>query len=237
MSQLILGIGYFLSSFLPWIVILYFVMAVVHLVRKKKFKEMNHKAILTVAIVVSILATIPFLIRNWESKPVAKAGFEKHVNIEDKLSIEDKKRFQEILLQVMQNPDGLNLPLRKEFWSIMEKSGEATPKSIEYLKDLMTGITSKYQRLFYEDAMLALNKGTPEKSIARENYEKHLLEIGAITDWRIKENERLIEKVAQQKPIPIGTQEIVLNEEMIKVVLSQLDVVARRIDTLYTNPN
>lgn len=151
----------------------------------------------------------------------------------DNLSSREKIRFGEIIKGVLSDPNYLTRDIHDEFWRLRDKIGSLSAAEEQKERDMMVG-TATYQRYFYEDALWALKKGSPYKSLQRENFEKRLLKIGVIPEWRIKENEALIEKIATKKEVPHGGSYIIFTEELILKILDGLEATSKRVEKLYT---
>lgn len=107
-------------------------------------------------------------------------------------------------------------------------------EEVGLLRDFLTGTSIKGMKYFYEDALLVLSTGRSIKSNARERYEKRLMELGVLSEWRAEENQKLIEKIAKREPVETGEREIVFTKEIIESVLSNLENVAARIERFFT---
>jgi hypothetical protein len=152
----------------------------------------------------------------------------------DRLSSAEKTRFMEIILGVIQDPTYLTPNIHAEFWVIVDKVGPLTPAEIEKTRDMMTGMFTTYNRYFFEDALWALKIERPFKSIQREKYEKQLLNLGHMTEFRIKENDKTIERIASKQPISGQGSTVLVNEDIIKEILASLEATGKRLDELFT---
>lgn len=155
----------------------------------------------------------------------------------DRLSSTEWARFKEIIVSVMQSSQSFTPDIHREFWGLINKMGHLTNAEIQKLKTLFTGMGSTYIRQFWKDALQAAKTGKPFKSVQREKIEKQYFELGLLPESRIKENEKLIEKIANHQPIKIsGGTEGVADEEVITKVLENLDAVIVRVNRLFTRP-
>jgi hypothetical protein len=156
----------------------------------------------------------------------------------EELTWDEEIRFYEIVTNVMQNPYYLTSKIHREFWGLLNKLlGESISiDDVEFIKNFMVGIVAIYPKEFFTDALWALKTGRPFKSASREQLEKELLSLGVIAEWRIKENERLIEKISKHEPIPFEGDEIILTEFMVELILENLDEVVNRINILFSKP-
>lgn len=150
------------------------------------------------------------------------------------LSVDDKIRLREIALQVMQNEDQPTIATQKEFWEILNKQGPLSSDQLKDYRDTLINGASIYQRYFFEDALWALKTGRPFKSNEREDYEKILIKNGVLSEWRVKESESLIAAIAKKEPIPSQDGQVILDEEAIKNILSNLNSALKRVETLLT---
>lgn len=222
----------FAVSLILWFVIIVTVAFIVANLRKDQCYRPYVRKAFCVALVIAALATIPSLM---SSQPTRK-NLGVAADPADRLSSTEKTRFREILAGVIQDPDYLTLNVHAEFWTLLDKMGPLSPSEVQKLRDMMTGTVTIYQRYFYEDALWALKAGRAFKSLQRERYEKHLLNLDVITEWRIKENDTLIAKIAAKEPIPYQGTAVVLNEDIINEILASLEIVGKRVDTLFTSP-
>lgn len=153
----------------------------------------------------------------------------------DRLSPGERIRFNEILTGVIQDPEYMASKVHDEFWVLLNKMGPLSPAEAQKLREIMTGVATTYQRYFWEDALWALKTGRPFKSLQRERYEKHLLNLGVLTEGRIKENETLTAKIAFKEPTPYQGTTVVFNEQIINKALANLGAVRKRVDDLFAN--
>jgi hypothetical protein len=191
------------------------------------------KAILLAVITLALVFIPPFekIIHN--TQPIIGISFAVADPI-DRLSSAEKTRLNEIILGVMQDPNYLTPNIHAEFWVILDKIGPLTPAEIEKTRDMITGMFTTYNRYFYEDALWALKIGRPFKSSQREKYEKHLFNLGLMTEWGIKENDRMMEKIAYKQPISTQGSTVLIKENMIKDILASLEATGKRLDELFT---
>lgn len=154
----------------------------------------------------------------------------------DNLSSAEKERFREIVKTVGKPDVTITSQLRHEFWALLDKTGKMSPQQVMRMRDLMFGAATVYMRYFYEDALEALKQHQPFKSSQREKYEKRLLKLGAMTKWRVKQNEDIIKQIAARKPIDTAQGKVQLDEATIRRILSGLEIAGQRIDLLFTRP-
>lgn len=153
----------------------------------------------------------------------------------DNLTSGEKERFREIVRLVGQ-PVPITTALREEFWGLMDKLGKLTPAEVTSVKDLMFGAATVYMRYFYEDAIEAYKTHQPFKSQQRERYEKRLIKLGVMTDFRVAQNERLMEQIAAHQPIKSAQGDILLDATRSRTILANLDVAGQRMNLLFTRP-
>lgn len=173
----------------------------------------------------------PNVIRNVENKEQNAYAQSDPV---DNLSSSEKLRFREIVKEVMGYENMPTVEIHEEFWKLLYKTG-MSDKDILQLKDTMTGISTTYMKYFYEDALIALSEGRVYKSKQREDYEKRLLQLGLMTEFRIKDNENLITQIVEGKPIKIDAEnQIVLTKEIIEPIIANLNQAGQRIQKLFS---
>ena len=156
----------------------------------------------------------------------------------DRLSPAEKVRMREIISGVMRDPDYLTADVHAEFWTIGDKLGwkSLPPDGFYWIRDWLGEMTTTYMRYYYEDALTALKTGRPFKSLERGSAEKRLLKSGLIPDWRIAENDKLMEKIAAKEPVSSHGSTFVYTEEIIKDALDNIEASRHRLDALYTPP-
>lgn len=154
----------------------------------------------------------------------------------DNLSSAEKERFREIVRMVGKPDVAITPQIRREFWGLMDKAGKISQEQAALVRDLMFGAATVYMRYFYEDALEALKEHQPFKSLQREQYEKQLLKVGAMAEWRVKQNEDLIRQIANRKSIDSPQGKVLLDETVIRRILTGLEVAGQRINLLFTRP-
>lgn len=151
-------------------------------------------------------------------------------------SPEDKARITEIMVRVVNDPDYLNDETHKEFWGILLQHDHASSRAIAELRQEITQNVLLAQQYIWEDALIAWRVGRPTKSVQREQHEKKLVATGFIPEWRVRENEKLIEQIAARQAVQFGEGKVLVSEEYIRAALSELDVAISRLDQLLTPP-
>jgi len=151
------------------------------------------------------------------------------------LSANDSARIQEIMANVTGDPNFLTPSIRSEFWTLLRK-GQFSQKEIEETRKINEVFATVYMKLLNEDALIALKTRCTYKSNEREEVEGLLLKSKVFNQWRVRENERLIEKIAAREPIQIGENKIVMDEARINRSLQDLATVSNRLTQLFTEP-
>lgn len=151
-------------------------------------------------------------------------------------SPEDNARISEIMVRVVNDPDYLNDETHKEFWGILLQHGHVSSREMTELRHEITQNVLLSQQYFWEDALIAWRVGRPAKSVKREQHEKRLVATGFIPEWRVRENEKLIEQIAARQAVQFGEGKVLVSEEYIRAALSRLDGAIRRLDQLLTPP-
>ena len=152
----------------------------------------------------------------------------------DILSSDEKNRFREILTAVIQSEDALTPEVHAEFWSYLKKMNVAKQSDVDKMKELMTGVITKYQKYTWESAGQSLKSGRVNKSDELVNYENHLKSLGVLSEKRLIENDIFLDKVAKRQPILAQGQEFVVDEDRIHIILSNLDEASARVARLFT---
>lgn len=181
-----------------------------------------------VALVMAMLATIPSITEIFEKSVGRPTSFAQ-------LTDQQSRRFKEIIKGVMSDPTYLTPAVRREFRQILSDMG-GTKAQVQKLRERMTGVITVYQPLFWQDALIAFQTGSPHKSRRRADYEKRMIAKGLISAERVRKNDILISKVAAHEPIAWKGQEVLLNEELIRYVLNTIQETAARVDGLFPSP-
>lgn len=138
------------------------------------------------------------------------------------LSDQDAETINSILKYALGGMDTISNEMHTDFWHIVNKYGGriediqrlgTKKKLLDFIEE--TGM--KYQRSFYEDALISFRTRKPFESKKRKELNKKL------NIDRIEKNALLMEKIANQTPVPYHEGEIVFDEEMIIGVLENLD--------------
>jgi hypothetical protein len=151
----------------------------------------------------------------------------------DNLSYSEKTRFREILSATLAGPDYPSPAVRAEFWRLLDKVGRMSDGDIATLRETMTGIPVEYMRSFYEDALWAVKSGRPFKSGKTEELETRYLKRKLITEWRVRENEDMIRKIALRQPISTQGTTVLLDEARIQSILDGLSSSSKRVEVLF----
>lgn len=152
----------------------------------------------------------------------------------DGLSGRDRERVMQILQQVSKKADMPTQEAHAEFWAIWGRKQNWSDKDIEDLKDKLVGVSLIYMKYFWEDALAALESGKPEKNPTRARYEERLLELGVLTQEKVKENEENIMKIAFREPLVSEGRGYVVTKQGIEYVLSSLNAAAERVSRLFS---
>jgi hypothetical protein len=153
------------------------------------------------------------------------------------LSTQDAQTIKTILKFSIASMDTVSEEMYADFWKVVKKNGgnpndinEIGPK--ETIKKFMSETAISYQRAFYEDAMISVRTGKPFESKKRKVLSTKL------EKDRMEKNELLMINIANKTPIPYNNEEIVLDEEIIKRILENLDAAfilfEHNLDILYS---
>ncbi len=145
--------------------------------------------------------------------------------------IEDRKRFEEIIKNVMSKTDYLTPSIHSEFWRLMRKMGIETKEQESQYKKIMTaGLV--YRKQMWKDAMASLEEGKPYKSSERKQYEKGLAQISG--NSQLEQNDRMIDDIAAHKPISLQGNQVVATKEIIEKALADVGPTIDRVEVLFT---
>jgi hypothetical protein len=206
-------------------------------------KMSNALVVLTVLfflLVVAAGALIPVLLPSRKARVTTSDS--KWVDPLDRLTSAQKHRVSQIVTGVIENPEYLTPKVHSEFWTLMRILGPCTSSYISQVREAMAG-TAIYQRYFWEDALWAVENGRPLKSLQREKCEKRLLQldIGGVIEWRIRQNELVMEKIAQREAITYEGTTVVLDKQIIEWILNNIGAMVSRedrdLDKLFTPPS
>ena len=153
------------------------------------------------------------------------------------LSTQDAETIKTILKFSISSMDTVSEEMHADFWKVIKKNGgnpnkinEIGPK--ETIKKFMAETGISYQRAFYEDALISVRTGNPFES------EKRKVLSTKLEKDRFEKNELLMINIANKTPIPYNNDEIVLDEEIIKRILENLDAAfilfEHNLDILYS---
>lgn len=155
------------------------------------------------------------------------------VNFEEILA--SHTRLRQIMEQVIKDPVYLTSSLRAEFTLLLGRIGPfASEEALQNFKDSMSGVLTIYKQYFYEDALASLKSGESVKSGSRADYEKHLIDLGGLDEGRIKDNDRIIARIAAKLPIPYNEEGgIVIDEAILLVLLANQIKSNQRLEALF----
>ncbi|SDW15280.1 hypothetical protein SAMN05518855_1001441 [Paenibacillus sp. CF384] len=187
-------------------------------------------------LILSLLALLLLIgCDNTNADQTASIAEEPQTTLAKNMTAHQKDIFQEILARVLRNRNNLTPETHRQFWELVDEVG-ATEEELATMKDLLAGPIVIYMKYFFEDALISLDSGTPYKSDERERYEQHLKSLNAITDYRIEENNQLMEQIAYKQPIQQGKQSAVMDEAMIQQALVNVNFAMDTINQLFTRP-
>lgn len=216
----------FATNVAGWLLICCLVAFIIAKIHKAQFIETYFQKVAWAALMIAVLAAIPSTMwtsRKLDGQQVSSAPLPVQM-----------PRFQEIIEGVIANPNFLTPSVRQEFHQILGNIG-GSPAHVRELREIMTGVTIVYQPLFWQDALFAVQTGKPHKSRQREDYEKKMIARGLATTERINKNDMLVSKIAARESIPWQDQQVVLEENAIQGILSNLQESLRRVDELFSH--
>ncbi len=152
------------------------------------------------------------------------------------LSSTELARFKEIMTSALQSDTYLTTAIRQEFWALMDKLGPVTEADIATFKDTIVGPGLTYMQYFFTDALTALQTGQPYKSPERQQYEQRLIGLGVMTQYRLNQNESLMQSIATGQPVTLGGETGVVDAAIIQQGLENVAAGEARIELLLTPP-
>lgn len=218
----ILIVGLFLelaTNVAVWLLISCLVAFIIAKIRKAESVTPYLRKAAWVALVISLVATIPGLQRTFKSLSTEVSG----------------ARFEQIIKGVVQDENYLTPQIHQEFWGMINREGISSAQ-IRDLRDKMTGLLTVYQPLFWKDAVESLKTGQPCKSPERDEYEKNMLRKGLMTNERIRANDLMMAKIAAREAVTRDGQSIVFSEDTIEQMLLNIQQVIKRQEQLFTPP-
>ena len=158
------------------------------------------------------------------------------------LTGDERTRVEKLMVAALTNPSSPTNADRAEMSSLVRKmvGGNATAgdleSALEPIRKRVTGVAIKYQGLFWDDARQALAFRRPTKSVDREAYEKELVAEGLMTEFRVRQNEALMENIAYGRPVtlPGGAGSMVLDEGAVSSAAARVAAASARLETLLT---
>lgn len=147
----------------------------------------------------------------------------------------DKLRVHEIISKTMRFDNYLTKDIHNEFWIIVNKHMKMNATQLKDLKLIVTANSLEYMRYYYEDMLVSMQEHRLFKSLDRENLEKFLLKNKLTSEWRIKDNDVIIQKVIDGVPIvDKDGNKFLFTKDIIFGALSRLDDIKKRVDKLFT---
>lgn len=153
------------------------------------------------------------------------------------LTGQDALTIKTILKFAIASMDTVSVKMHTDFWKIVNKNGK-NPNNInelgqkEKIKEFINKTGTSYQKEFYEDALISLRSGKSFESKKRKELNSNLDKV------RVEKNELLMMKIANKSPVPYNGREIVLDEEIIKRILENIDIAfilfEHNLDILYS---
>lgn len=147
----------------------------------------------------------------------------------------DKLRIHEIVSNTMRFDSYLTKDIHDEFWIIADKHLKMDNKKLQELRFVVTVNSLEYMRYYYEDMLVSMQEHRFYKSLDREDLEKYLLNNKLLSEWRIKDNDKLIQKAIDGVPVvDKDGKKFVFTKDIIFDALSKLNDIKKRIDILFT---
>lgn len=199
---------------------------------KKKLKKHPHKMRNSIFILRAVSFTLFFLTATLSSCQ-GQSNDQKSIS----LSGQDAVTIKTVLKFSIASMDTVSEEMHTDFWKVVKKNG-GNPNNInelgskEKIKNFINETGISYQRTFYEDALISFRTGKPFESKKRKELNTKL------EDDRVEKNTLLMIKIANKTPIPYNGEEIVLDEEIIKSILENIDAAfilfEHNLDILYS---
>jgi len=152
------------------------------------------------------------------------------------LSIDEKLEVRRLFASALQSPESVSV-VKPKLWKILNAHGGLSEEVADEVREqFVLGLQTS--RLWMEDALVSLRERKPFKSTERENLENELIAKGAMTDFRRRQNEEMMAKVAVGEPIKAGDgSQVVLTEEVVRSVLQTYARKEQALATLLTPPS
>ena len=151
-----------------------------------------------------------------------------------KVDSADKQRVREIMLEVAKS-GYCSASLKHEFWQVLSEYGHVAEEASAFLE--IERDDRRATRLFWEDALWAVTKHSPFKSLEREAIEKDLVSRGIMTEFQREQNEQHIDTIVAGHPVvfPDG-RERVLTESDIRAILANIEQAQDALRELWSPP-
>ena len=150
-----------------------------------------------------------------------------------KLSSKEREFARNVPRLIMQNSNYLTPEIRKKYWSLLKKAGLTSDEGLKSLKDFMT-LAVRYNSIFFEDAIMSINKGIPVKSRKRETIEEKLVRYSIMSKYQLDQQQKELKLITEGKPIVRGGRSVVLTKEHLHKSIDIINGSLRRFDALFS---
>lgn len=142
-----------------------------------------------------------------------------------------------ILTKVIQNKQRVTDITYELFWSEFSHYEPLTDERRSVIRDRLVGQSLLLPSLFYKDALISLYLGYPYKSEHRKSYEKHLMNLAAISRRDIKAQTQMLQKMLllDQKATSTST-EPKQTRSGLQSMVSRFDKTEDRVNALFKLP-
>ncbi len=147
----------------------------------------------------------------------------------------DKLRIHEIVSNTMRFDSYLTKDIHDEFWMIVDKHLKMDDTELKEFRLIVTVNSLEYMRYYFEDMLVSLQEHRLYKSLDREKLEKFLLKNSLTSEWRIKDNDKVIQNAINGiSVVDKDGKKFLFTKDIIFGALSRLDDVKNRIDILFS---
>jgi len=107
------------------------------------------------------------------------------------------KSSQYILEICYNNQIQITEKMKNEFWDGLAIYGPFTLAKREFIRDKLLGADVILMSYLYRDIMISIYLGEPYKSAIRNSYEQHLMKLGVINEFNIRDYDKLTTKMIE----------------------------------------
>jgi len=165
-------------------------------------------------------------LNKYDSKILEKSSF-------NQISISDQTRMKEIIIGVMDGAIEVTPAIKTELRNIFKKYN-TTDEEINNFSNYGPAFATRYQKLFFTDALASVLSGNPTKSPERLDFETKALSQGLMTLERFKTSDEQMKLISNHQSV-VGSNgsEVVFTVDTINSSLKNIDIIMDRLQLLF----